>query len=127
MQLFPARLLTGFLALLLVACAAVATIAPAFAATAPLDGQLTNVQAPAEGAPTAVARHAIEPMVLWSVAAIAGGGLLLSVFYLLKRKVGGFPEHPAWVAPITIMPSKNFADEGTFGPGDSGHAADAHH
>ena len=124
MQLIHARLL----ALVLVACAAVASVAPAFASAGPVDRHLNGTEAPTADAPTAIGTHAIEPMVLWSVAAIASGSLLLSVFYLLKRKVGGFPDHPAWVAPITIMPSKNFADEGTFGPGDSpGEAGAAHH
>jgi hypothetical protein len=66
-------------------------------------------------------------MLIWASAAIAVAGLLLGILYLLKRKLGGFPEHPAWVAPITIMPSKNFADEGTFGDAPDPHAGGAHH
>ena len=65
-------------------------------------------------------------MLVWSTAGIVASGILLSVFYLLKRRVGGFPANPAWVAPITIMQSKDFPTEGSYGdvPAD---AHGAHH
>ncbi len=74
--------------------------------------------APAEAGGTDV-----MPMVVWSIVAIAGFGTLFGTLYLLKRRVGGFPANPTWVAPITVMPSRDFADEGTFGapPDDSHH------
>ena len=57
----------------------------------------------------------VEPMILWTVSGILIGCLVFGTFYLLKRRVGGFPKDPKWVAPISIMQSKDFADEGTFG------------
>ncbi len=64
----------------------------------------------------------VMPMVVWSIVVIAGFAVLFGTLYLLKRRVGGFPANPAWVAPITVMPSKDFADEGTFGSAsDEGH------
>jgi hypothetical protein len=62
----------------------------------------------------------------WAIVGTLVGGLFLSVFYLLKRRVGGFPRNPSWVAPITIMQSKDFPDEGYYGdvPAD---AHGAHH
>ena len=43
---------------------------------------------------------------------VAGGSAVLGVLYLLKRKVGGFPEHPSWVAPISVMPAGELPSEG---------------
>ncbi len=70
--------------------------------------------------------HDVVPVLVWSTAGIVASGILLSVFYLLKRRVGGFPANPAWVAPITIMQSKDFPPEGSYGdvPAD---AHGAHH
>jgi hypothetical protein len=45
----------------------------------------------------------VQNVALWSIVGIAGSAVLLSVLYLFKRRVGGFPEHPAWVAPISIQ------------------------
>ena len=61
----------------------------------------------------------VIPRVKWTLAGIFVGGYALSMLYLLKRRLGGFPENPSWVAPITIMPSKDL-------PGDTdthGHHA----
>jgi hypothetical protein len=41
----------------------------------------------------------------------------MGTLYLLKRRVGGFPEHPSWTAPISVMRSRDL-------PGDDG--ADGH-
>lgn len=63
-----------------------------------------------------------KDVTIWSIVSLAGGSALLGVLYLFKRKVGGFPENPSWVAPITIMPASQL-------PGDDGaadHAHDAH-
>ena len=57
----------------------------------------------------------VMPVALWMTVGILVGGLVLGVFYLLKRRVGGFPEHPEWVAPISIERSATFAKEGDFG------------
>jgi len=64
---------------------------------------------------------------IWTVVGIAIGGLVLAIFYMLKRRLGGFPEDAAWVAPITIMESKDFPDEGTFGDQEPSLQAHAEH
>ena len=69
----------------------------------------------------------VEPMLLWSLAGIGISGVALTVLYLLKRRVGGFPENPEWVAPITIMQSKDNATEETFGGVSDHDAHGAHH
>jgi hypothetical protein len=71
----------------------------------------------------------VAPRVLWTFAGVAAGALIAGVFYLMKRRVGGFPRNPSWIAPITIMPSKDFADEGTFpdSPLDPHAEPSAHH
>jgi hypothetical protein len=66
-------------------------------------------------------------VVIWGVFglgifALAGGAL-----YFFKRQVGGFPENPSWVAPITIMRSKDLPDEGDFGDQSPSHQAHAEH
>ncbi len=67
-------------------------------------------------------------ILLWSISGVAAGGVVMGTLYLLKRRVGAFPKNPTWVAPISIMESKTFADEGTFGDAQSeGHHAPAHH
>ena len=61
---------------------------------------------------------AVKEVTIWSLVSIAGGCALLGVLYLFKRKVGGFPVNPSWVAPITIMPASQLP-----GDDDSGHEA----
>jgi hypothetical protein len=61
-----------------------------------------------------------KEVTIWSIVAIGGFATVLGVFYLFKRKVGGFPEHPSWVAPISIMPASEL-------PGDDGDAHGGHH
>ncbi|PFG74288.1 hypothetical protein [Tepidiforma thermophila] len=71
----------------------------------------------------------VLPVVLWSLAGVAVFSVVLGVLYLLKRQVGGFPENPEWVAPISIMRSRDLpADDDAHGHGDAhgGHAAPAH-
>lgn len=60
------------------------------------------------------------PRVTWALAAIGAGALVLGSLYLFKRRIGGFPEHPAWVAPITILKSSDSPDETTFGDAPAG-------
>lgn len=90
---------------------------------------------PNTGAPVAAAQeaaggsdHRIEPMVLWTVVGVGIGAIALGVLYLFKRQVGGFPQHPTWVAPITIMQSKDSpgdadSHEATAPGDDHGHGA----
>lgn len=66
-----------------------------------------------------------KTVLVWAiigVAVVAGVG---GIFYQVKRKLGGFPENPSWVAPITVMPSRELPDEGDFGdqvPSEQAHA-----
>jgi hypothetical protein len=57
----------------------------------------------------------VVPVVLWTIVAVLILCILGGTFYLLKRRVGAFPRNPTWVAPISIMESKTFPDEGDFG------------
>jgi hypothetical protein len=81
---------------------------------------------PQQTAPSDDEGRPVEPMLLWSLAGIGASGVVLTVLYLLKRRVGGFPENPDWVAPITIMQSKDNATEETFG-GVSAHDSHGSH
>ncbi|MDZ7728894.1 MAG: hypothetical protein U5Q44_12250 [Dehalococcoidia bacterium] len=71
--------------------------------------------------------------VVWTLVGIAVGAVVLGVLYLLKRRVGAFPENPEWVAPIYITPSAENPTEETFGlssdhddPGGGHDAQGAH-
>lgn len=61
----------------------------------------------------------VVPAALWSLAGVAVGAVVMGTLYLFKRQVGGFPENPSWVAPISIMRSRDL-------PSDSGGHGDAH-
>jgi len=85
------------------------------------------------GSPDPMARAGggvdVLPTILWSLAGVGVFAVALGVLYLLKRQVGGFPENPEWVAPISIMCSRDLpADDDSHGHGDphGGHAAPAH-
>jgi len=68
----------------------------------------------------------VVPGATWMFVGIVVSALGLGILYLFKRRVGGFPKNPAWVAPISIERSESFAKEGDFGdvaPGAHG----AHH
>lgn len=114
--------------LAVVALIAIAAVAPAAAAEAPREPapivrQLRPL--PNEGESSGGGSD-VKPMVIWSIVTVLGGATVFGTLYLLKRRVGGFPQHPAWVAPITIMPSKDFADEGAYGDAPAG-GHDSHH
>ena len=57
----------------------------------------------------------VVPVAVWTTVGILVSALVLSVFYLFKRRIGGFPANPEWVAPISIERSETFAKEGDFG------------
>ena len=69
-------------------------------------------------------RDGLNSVVIWTLAGVGIFAVGLGAFYFFKRQVGGFPENPAWVAPITIMPSKDFPDEADHP--DSASPAPAH-
>jgi hypothetical protein len=114
MTKLPLRL--AFLAT--VALLAVGAVLPAFALESPSNPSITAAFAAAESGGTDV-----MPMVVWSIVTILVAGVVFGTLFLLKRRVGGFPANPTWVAPISVMPSKDFADEGSF----SESAQDSHH
>lgn len=66
----------------------------------------------------------VQEVTIWSLVGIGVGAAVLGVLYLFKKRIGGFPENPAWVAPITIMRSRDLPgdDEEEHGFGDNGHA-----
>lgn len=69
----------------------------------------------------------LKEVALWTSAGIAASAIFLTAFYMLKRKIGLF-DNPEWVAPITILYSKDAATEGTFGDsGDSHGSHGSHH
>lgn len=69
----------------------------------------------------------VDPVVIWSLVALGVFAAVMGSLYFFKRQVGGFPENPTWVAPITIMPSKDFPDEGDFGDQEPSAQAHAEH
>lgn len=50
----------------------------------------------------------VVPAAVWGVIGVIIFCTVLGIFYLLKRRVGGFPSQPSWVAPISIRPSSDF-------------------
>ena len=54
----------------------------------------------------------VVPTLAWAAVGVACFAVILGALYLLKRRVGGFPKSPSWVAPISIRPSRDF-------PGDT--------
>ena len=67
----------------------------------------------------------VVPVALWTAVGVVAGAVVFATFYTLKRRVGGFPTNPAWVAPITIMRSQDLPGEGDFGdqtPSSQAHA-----
>jgi len=78
------------------------------------------------GAPaSAGSENDVVPAALWSLAGVAAGAVVLGALYFFKRGIGGFPENPSWVAPISITRSRDLPGDGdSHGHGDShgGHA-----
>lgn len=53
----------------------------------------------------------ISTVVIWSLVGVGVFMLALGILYLFKRQVGGFPENPLWVAPISITRSRDLPSE----------------
>ena len=72
----------------------------------------------------------VKEVTIWSIAGILGGAVVFGVLYTLKRKVGGFPENPTWVAPISIMPASQLPADDTdphgHGHGEGHEAHESH-
>ncbi|GBD24149.1 hypothetical protein HRbin29_01823 [bacterium HR29] len=65
--------------------------------------------------------------ILWSVLAIALAVPIAGVFYLLKKRLRAFPENPEWVAPISVMRSRDLPDEHTYEGGEAAGTGHGHH
>jgi hypothetical protein len=67
-----------------------------------------------------------KEVTIWSLVGIGVFSTLMGVLYLFKRKVGGFPEHPSWVAPISVMPASELpGDDGDSHAGHDSHGTHA--
>lgn len=123
--------LARFLTVVTLALAAVLSATAAFAAEpAPLPAVGTFVAQDHGGDATAQGEGStidVVPPLLWAVAGVAGGAIVMAGLYLLKRRLGGFPANPDWVAPITIMESRTFPKEGDYGDMPAAEAHGAHH
>lgn len=64
--------------------------------------------------------------VVWTVAGVVVASLAMGILYLFKRRVGGFPKNPSWVAPISVMPASELPDETDDSQAAGGHAAAGH-
>ncbi len=104
------------------AVALVGAATPALAADSPGRAKV-GVARGSEGTPSG---RAIEPTILWTVAGVAVGVVVFGTLYLLKRQVAAFPKNPTWVAPISIMPSRELPDETKTGDNPA-HVAPGHH
>lgn len=84
-----------------VLAAAVAAV-PAFAAELP-HSTLAQAQAFAPQTQVGDATTDVKVVVAWMIAGVLLSALVLAALYMFKRRIGGFPAHPKWVAPISIM------------------------
>lgn len=66
-----------------------------------------------------------KTVLVWAIIGVGALAGVIGILYQVKKKLGGFPENPSWVAPITVMPSRELPDEGDFGdqvPSEQAHA-----
>lgn len=110
--------------LIIAALVAGGTAVPAFAASAPAE-PVPLVRQWIPGQSGERSGPSTEETVIWAVIGVGITAATLGTLYLLKRQLGGFPEHPTWVAPISIIRSRDLPDETTFG--DGGAPASGHH
>lgn len=97
-------------AALLAASVAVIAAVPAFALEGPGAGFVTQQQA--------ASTHDVVPTVIWVIVSVLLACLAGGILYLFKRRIGAYPKNPSWVAPISIMLSRDL-------PGDE-EAHEAH-
>lgn len=96
------------------------TILPAGATWVPIDPvPIVRNRAHEDEAPSE--DKDVTTTLLWSIGGIGAGAVVMGTLYLFKRKIGGFPKNPTWVAPITIMPSRENPTDETWGAGDAAH------
>ena len=116
------RRLALTVALLSLFCALALPTASALATETAPPGETVWAHA-ADGSASGGATN-LEEVAIWTIVGTLLGALALGILYLFKRRVGGFPRNPTWVAPISKLYSKDSADEGAFGdvPADAhGH------
>lgn len=114
--------LAAALVVALVAIVPLGTVAYALEAPSQPQSPIAVVYQEGHGDTTAQSDSGTDvvPRVTWMLAGIAAAAVVMGLLYLFKRRVGGFPKNPSWVAPITIMPSSEL-------PGDRDpHEADTH-
>ncbi|HEY4670197.1 MAG TPA: hypothetical protein VIH05_10525 [Tepidiformaceae bacterium] len=109
-----------------------ATVLPATVPAAPLapvatgSGDVATAQEEPHGEEQSIPlSDRAKTALVWAIIGIAVMAGVGGVLYRVKRKIGGFPENPSWVAPITVMPSRELPDEGDFGdqvPSGQAHA-----
>lgn len=120
---------------LVVAALALATAAPAPVAAASADlSQTASVAAAQETGGHGETRDggasgisANTERILWSVLAVALAVPIGGVFYLLKKRLRAFPENPEWVAPISVMRSRDLPDERTYEGSEAAGPGHGHH
>lgn len=87
-----------------------------FAAGVVAAGLALAAAAPAAAAPALEVGYgpgkSVEPVIIWTAVGVAIISVVGGTFYLLKRQVGAFPANPEWVAPISIIRSRDL-------PGDT--------
>jgi hypothetical protein len=84
------------------ALAAAISAVPAAAAELPRTA-LGQAQALAPQAQVGDTSVDVRVVVTWMIVGVIGSAIVLAALYMFKRRVGGFPRHPSWVAPISIM------------------------
>jgi hypothetical protein len=114
------RRLTALVLVAVLALSATAALAAELSPTgAPLAAPAQDHGDEGEGTPaTETDTSGLVSRSWWAVGGVLVGAVVMGVFYLFKRRVGGFPANPDWVAPITIMPSKDFPSQGDYGDVD---------
>jgi hypothetical protein len=84
------------------AFAALSAAVPAFAAELP-GAPLAQRSAFAPAAQVGTGSTDVKVVVAWMIAGVILSAIILAALYMFKRRIGAFPAHPSWVAPISIM------------------------
>ncbi|MEO9256478.1 MAG: hypothetical protein ABI305_13135, partial [Tepidiformaceae bacterium] len=110
------------------ALVAAAAALPAFAAEMPHTA-LAQAQSVAPQVLVGESTVDVKVVVTWMIACVLLSGLVLAALYMFKRRIGGFPAHPKWVAPISIMKASDLpgdVDPHESTPPDIGAHATGH-
>jgi hypothetical protein len=121
------RISLRFAPVLIAALMSFSLVSFASAAIAPAPSADHAIADQQNGDDAAERTTSIQEVVLWSTAALAALLIVLTALYMLKRRVGAFPENPDWVAPIQVLYAKDAPDEGHFGDVDPAHGAHGSH